>query len=134
MSICLFVSFFYRAKPVPVSKDPTAASGGKTLAMNEFVRQRTSESEPVYSFDIDNFALSVFDRVDRNRDGFITKQELAEILDGNRNGLTSHDATFIQFVLEHHDEFKEIFSDGKPYKGINRDQILLFARSLRDEG
>lgn len=83
-------------------------------------------------FDIESFAKSAFDRVDLNRDGFITKTEMKAMLNDGRSGLTLHDQSFIQFVLEHYSEFKEIFDEQEKQTGISKQQILEFARTLSE--
>ncbi|CAN5196328.1 hypothetical protein BH10CYA1_BH10CYA1_48690 [soil metagenome] len=85
-------------------------------------------------FDIENFAKSVFDRVDLNKDGYITKGEMKEMLRDDRSGLSLHDTTFIQFVLEHYSDFKEIFDDQEEQVGISKQEILEFALSIPEAG
>ena len=97
---------------------------------------RTAPKQIVYEkqdkFDVEEFAKLVFERVDFNKDGYITRDEMREILKDDRSGLTLHDATFIQFVLEHYKDFKEIFDDQEKQIGISKEEIIEFARSIPD--
>jgi serine/threonine protein kinase len=81
-------------------------------------------------FDVEKFAESVFNIVDSNKDGLITQFEMQEILKENHSLLTLHGKTFIQFVLDHYHEFKEIFNHPQNQEGLTKQEILNFARSL----
>lgn len=94
--------------------------------------QKSGVIEERDKFDIENFAKSAFDRVDLNRDGFITKSEMKALLNDDRSGLSLHDQSFIQFVLEHYSDFQEIFDDQQKQTGISKQQILEFARNLSE--
>ena len=81
-------------------------------------------------FDIEHFAQSIFDRLDQNKDGFITEAEMKDTLKSERSNLSLHDKTFIQFVLDHYGDFKEIFDEQGERIGISRTEILEFARTI----
>lgn len=110
-----------KAKPKIVKKIEVKRKIEKHVALNEQDK-----------FDIENFAKSVFDRVDLNKDGFITRAEMRTMLNDDRSGLSLHDQSFIEFVLEYYEDFKEIFDDQNEQNGISKQQILEFARTVSE--
>ncbi len=125
----IFYLFFEEWKYLTANREETKPKVVKKIESKKSAQKHVVIEEQD-KFDIESFAKTAFDRVDLNRDGFITQFEMKAMLKDDRSGLTLHDTTFIQFILDHYSDFKEIFDDQEKLSGISKQQILEFARSL----
>ncbi len=82
--------------------------------------------------EVKNFAYSCFDALDKNGDGFVSRQELDEALRDN-NSWDWRDRSYICFLLRRLDDIKVAYHDenAESIDGISRADIQEYFKMIR---
>lgn len=114
-----------KAAPTPTEKDPS----NKDVCPKEDTVSRPRGMRTASEF-LEN-AKNMFDRIDSDRDGFLTEEELDMAL--RQPCLTSDERKTIQILRKRLDSFEELSNDesGDEDDGITRDDLKEFGEVIR---
>lgn len=83
--------------------------------------------------EIKAFAFACFDRLDENKDGFVTRDELKHALDNSKTDWRSK--SFISFLLRRIDDIKDAYEEewAPNHEGISRADIQEYFHELKSK-
>ncbi len=83
--------------------------------------------------EVKSFAYDSFDRLDKNNDGFVSRQELNEVLHDHR--WSWRDRSYVSFLLRRLDDIKAAYDEewGDDVDGISRVDIQEYFNAIREK-
>ncbi len=71
--------------------------------------------------EIKAFAYAAFDKIDKNANGFLSHDELESAAAGTE--VTEKERSFLNFLIDNHDEISEACDEGEGSEGISRTDL-----------